>query len=256
MRAIDMDGSIHAMFPHDDHALGPFLGNLPPDIITEIVKMLGWFQTTFAMAGKTCREIVERVGTRAVLTEEDRYEFNDVPLLTPLVVAVVDGDVEALEWLIQRFNDSRIVDRGLSFKAAKHAKIENLKFGCLGQTWQDRDPQWAHETGVDGQADVLTGGGRGHLEVLQYAHENGCPWYKDTCSEAAEGGHLEVLKYAHENGCPWDKETCSKAARGGHLEVLKYAHENGCPWDRWTCSKAADGGHLEVLQWARENGCP
>ena len=70
-----MDGSIHAMFPHDDHALGPFLGNLPPDIITEIVKMLGWFQTTFAMAGKTCREIVERVGTRAVLTEEDRYRF-------------------------------------------------------------------------------------------------------------------------------------------------------------------------------------
>ena len=76
-----MDGSIHAMFPHDDHALGPFLGNLPPDIITEIVKMLGWFQTTFAMAGKTCREIVERVGTRAVLTEEDRYEFSHFELV-------------------------------------------------------------------------------------------------------------------------------------------------------------------------------
>ena len=139
-----MDGSIHAMFPHDDHALGPFLGNLPPDIITEIVKMLGWFQTTFAMAGKTCREIVERVGTRAVLTEEDRYEFNDVPLLTPLVVAVVDGDVEALEWLIQRFfNDSRIVDRELSNKAAKHAKIENLKLdvSVAAKTCsEDRDP--------------------------------------------------------------------------------------------------------------------
>ena len=209
------------------------MGNLPPDIITEIVKMLGWFQTTFAMAGKTCREIVERVGTRAVLTEEDRYEFNDVPLLTPLVVAVVDGDVEALEWLIQRFfNDSRIVDRGLSFKAAKHAKIENLK--CLS----------------------VLAAKHGKIEILQWAHENGCRWNERTCSRAAGGGHLEVLKYAHENGCPWDKETCSKAARGGHLKVLKYAHENGCPWDRWTCSKAADGGHLEVLQWARENGCP
>ena len=70
-----MDGSIHAMFPHDDHALGPFLGNLPPEIITEIVKRLGWFRTTFAMAGKTCHEIVERVGTRAVLTEKERKEF-------------------------------------------------------------------------------------------------------------------------------------------------------------------------------------
>ena len=72
-----------------------------------------------------------------------------------------------------------------------------------------------------GQGDVLEGGRRppGGAEVR--SHENGCPWYKDTCSEAAEGGHLEVLKYAHENGCPWDEETCSKAARGGHLEAAR-----------------------------------
>ena len=35
---------------------------------------------------------------------------------------------------------------------------------------------------------------------------------KWTCSKAAESGHLECLKYAHENGCPWDEETCSEAA--------------------------------------------
>ena len=60
------------------------------------------------------------------------------------------------------------------------------------------------------------------------------------------------LKYAHENGCPWDEDTCSEAAKGGHLKVLKYAHENGCPWDEWTCSGAAGGGHLEVLKYAHE----
>ena len=38
---------------------------------------------------------------------------------------------------------------------------------------------------------------------------------------------LECLKYAHENGCPWDKKTCSEAALNGHLECLQYAHENG-----------------------------
>ena len=38
-----------------------------------------------------------------------------------------------------------------------------------------------------------------------------------------------VLQYLHENGCPWDETTCSEAASGGHLECLKYAHENGCP---------------------------
>jgi len=46
-----------------------------------------------------------------------------------------------------------------------------------------------------------------------------------------EGGHLEVLKWARENGCPWDEDTCAGAAEGGHLEVLKWARENGCPWD-------------------------
>ena len=30
----------------------------------------------------------------------------------------------------------------------------------------------------------------------------------DACRSAAEGGHLEVLEYARENGCPWDEGTC------------------------------------------------
>jgi hypothetical protein len=45
------------------------------------------------------------------------------------------------------------------------------------------------------------------------------------CSNAAENGHLEVLQWAHANGCPWDEdtiETCECAAKGGHLEVLKW----------------------------------
>ena len=48
---------------------------------------------------------------------------------------------------------------------------------------------------------------------------------------AASRGHLEVLKYLHENGCPWDEKTCEAAAVGGdyHLDVLEYARANGCP---------------------------
>ena len=33
-------------------------------------------------------------------------------------------------------------------------------------------------------------------------------WDECTCAYAAEGGHLEVLKWARENGCPWDEYTC------------------------------------------------
>ncbi len=96
----------------------------------------------------------------------------------------------------------------------------------------------------------------GHLEVLQWARSQGCPWDEDTCAHAARGGHLEVLEWAREQGCPWDEWTCAYAARGGHLEVLKWARSHGCMWDEWTCIEAARGGHLEVLEWARSHGCP
>ena len=68
--------------------------------------------------------------------------------------------------------------------------------------------------------------GCGNLEILRYAHENGCPWDAQTCSHAADGGHLQVLQYAHDYGCPWGAETCKRAAAKGHLQVLQYAHYN------------------------------
>ena len=104
-----MDDSILAKLPGDGHVLGPFLGNLPPEILDVVVQELGWFQTTFAMAGKTCREAVERAERAAVLTQREQ---NDLPReMMPLAVAAVEGDVEALEWLIQLFDGKDLVWR-------------------------------------------------------------------------------------------------------------------------------------------------
>ena len=245
-----MDRSIRAKFRGDRHVLGPFLGNLPPEILDVVVRNLGsCFRTTFAMAGRTCREAVERVpSTRAVLTEEERerVEWSEIPQLT---VAVVEGDVEALEWLIQLLDGKgrkvgrKVRDVRLTCLAAGQGQIESLT--CLranGCPWDERT--------------CVAAAGGGHLEVLQWARQNGCPWNKWTCVRAAGGGHLEVLQWARQNGCPWDFQTCSYAAQSGHLEVLQWARQNGCPWNAWTCAFAAAGGHLEILQWARENGCP
>ena len=46
---------------------------------------------------------------------------------------------------------------------------------------------------------------------------------------AAECGHLHVLMWAREHGCPWDKSTCEYAVNGGQMAVLKWAKEHGCP---------------------------
>ena len=221
-----MDASIRAKFPDDDHALGPFLGNLPPEILDAVVQKLGWFQTTFAMAGRTCREAVGRVPcTRAVLTEDnlDNHVLTPSELerlrsrgLHPLAIAVMEGDVEALEWLIQ-------------LVAAK------------GLSW-----------GNDGLQLSYLAAARGKIESLTCLRANGCPWDSETCSSAAYGGHLEVLQWARRNWCPWDERTCEYAASGGHLEVLRWAHQNGCPWDQnsWYFAESNCRAYL------REHGCP
>ncbi len=67
---------------------------------------------------------------------------------------------------------------------------------------------------------------------------------------------MDIIMFAHENGCPWDKQSCHVAALNGNLEALKYAHECGCPWSEYTYSMATLKGHLDVLKYLRENGCP
>ena len=67
--------------------------------------------------------------------------------------------------------------------------------------------------------------------MLQYLHENGCPWNSETCLYAADNGHLPALKYLHENGCPWDEGTCAYATVNEHWDCLQYAVDNKC--DEW-----------------------
>jgi hypothetical protein len=51
---------------------------------------------------------------------------------------------------------------------------------------------------------------------------------------AAMAGHVEMVKWLHNHGCPWDTLTCSSAARSGHLRVLQWAREHHCPWNAET----------------------
>ena len=46
---------------------------------------------------------------------------------------------------------------------------------------------------------------------------------------AAKGGHLEVLQWARANGCPWDNQTLLEARENGHSELENWAIANGCP---------------------------
>ena len=140
-----MDRSIRAKFRGDRHVLGPFLGNLSPEILDAVVQKLGWFRTTFAMAGRTCREAVARFPcTRAVLIVDGRADL--MPEVTPLAVAVLERDVEATVWLMQLFDEK-----------------------CV--EWRD----------VSGTDLSLFAAERGKIESLTCLRANGCPWDEHTC---------------------------------------------------------------------------
>ena len=83
----------------------------------------------------------------------------------------------------------------------------------------------------------------GHLNLLLWIKEYGCPWDQMACFWAAEGGHLELLQNL-KSGCPWDSRTCFAASKSGHLEILQWARDNGCDWDWQVCAVAGLEGHL------------
>lgn len=96
---------------------------------------------------------------------------------------------------------------------------------------------------------------RGHLGVLRYAHEHGCPWNVRTTAQAALHGQLQCLKYAHENGCKI-KEICAiNAAKCGHLPCLRYLHEiAGCALTDSVVRAAVQNGRFDCVRFAVERG--
>ncbi|QBZ80799.1 ankyrin repeat domain containing protein [Pandoravirus celtis] len=95
----------------------------------------------------------------------------------------------------------------------------------------------------------------GHLGILGYAHENGCPWHYGVCVAAEAYGRIDCLRYAHGTGCSWTGD-CDEAAANGHTDVLRYAKEKDLGGGKFACRIAAACGHLDTLRYACENGWP
>ena len=71
------------------------------------------------------------------------------------------------------------------------------------------------------------------MHVIQWARASGCPWeeradeFGNALCHAALGGHMDVVVWLWDNGCPRELELCASAALGGELEILQWlrAHE-------------------------------
>lgn len=99
---------------------------------------------------------------------------------------------------------------------------------------------------------------RGSLKLLKLLRKNGYSWNASTYFIAAKNGHLDILQYLHENGCPRPRTSFAidMAVRNGHLEIVKYLHENGYSWNATACEKAVKNNHLDIVKYLHDNGCP
>lgn len=143
--------------------------------------------------------------------------------------AILGRHLEVLKW-----------DRG-------NRHIEVLKWACEnGCPWDEMSSACACGCGC---------------AFLRWLRRRDYPWsgmMRDdhACVFAAGGGHLGVLKWLRENGCPWESRTLVWAAGGGHLEVVKWAHEQGCPWDSRMRGAAVASKNIEMINWVRDNETP
>ena len=68
----------------------------------------------------------------------------------------------------------------------------------------------------------------GHLDALGRMHHSGYGVNEWTCTRAAEGGHLEVLEWARENGRPWDCRGMRRRRRAA-TTASRRGFEQPCP---------------------------
>ena len=122
----------------------------------------------------------------------------------------------------------------------------------------------AHTMGYQWDPQVCdAAAGGGHLELVRWLRENGCPWGNFTSTLIIKSGSqrcanpqpacFEFLKWAHANGCPWSFHANAEAAATGRLDILRWAHTQDPPYlsDAYTCTTAAEHGHIAVIQWLR-----
>ena len=94
-----------------------------------------------------------------------------------------------------------------------------------------------------------------------------CPWGTQTFASAAYHGHLDIMKWLLENGCPLSKLAFWCAVHNGKLENVKWLHSVGCPWGKEIfniverhCTKCKKDGYKkhkkdepEIMTWVFEN---
>ena len=252
---------------------------LPDALWTEVAKHLDRYDhIAFALTSRSCRRALDEVESKRGLGEriEDRQGKAGRRRRT------IRTDLRELYWGAPSFSFSwfRWVFDKFDVRSGKQDRRQKRVFDPYATCFRDEiyDNDLAYLAGIQGRKDVLAWmrsargcmwvdpniangvAHEGHVDVLAWLYETGCPKDVTACGWAARGGHIRCLDFLiKEAGAPLRQEVCRSAAAGGHLDVLKYLRSlepSPCPWNEETTTSAAAEGHLDMLKWATNGGCP
>lgn len=96
----------------------------------------------------------------------------------------------------------------------------------------------------------------GHLDIVQYLHQNGARHYNGFYL-AAESGHLAVVQYLYQNGYNMNdvlNYAIELASESGYLEVVKFLHNVGAECHQ-AIKSAVEYGHVEIVKYLYNHAC-
>ena len=104
---------------------------------------------------------------------------------------ILPGSVGLAKWALAEGCPRESEISNIAWDAAEYGHTELVEWLC-------------GEGGFAMDEDVMEYAARsGNLELVKSLRAAGCLWDHFTCSGAVDKGHVEVLRWARENGCPW-----------------------------------------------------
>ena len=75
-----------------------------------------------------------------------------------------------------------------------------------------------------------------YFEIVKFLRSISVPWDDGIMKDIVKYGTLEMIKYAHEDGCPWttsgEEYTCLvQRSKRCNIETFNYLIENSCSFD-------------------------
>ncbi|GFH55569.1 hypothetical protein CTEN210_12045 [Chaetoceros tenuissimus] len=74
-----------------------------------------------------------------------------------------------------------------------------------------------------------------YFEIMKFLRSISVPWDDDIMKAIVEFGTLEMIQYAHKDGCPWtthgEEYLCLLRNKSWSLDKLYYLRDNGCIFD-------------------------